>query len=711
MKQSRSELINGTANGGFSKDDLIATSEFICFVAAAETPLAKLLGERFVAAGLVPGAEGKGGDPKSIKQQIVDELNRLIGGDPIYTEERFHGLKMSTYTRKLLRKNPTGPALVSLNKALLLDALPKYLRRKPGRGKNLVQKPATVTKSGKTGKYLVLVTLVEPREIEGKTRSGRQKFERQTQAEANDLCVEINAKLFGKELARQLNKHEIEIAKRLLWELLEPEHSDWIEHLDLLVAHCEATGFRVGTEDNTPDILEAAKIYWEEHVRGLEWESLMNYRNIFGFLLPAFGKLKPFQLTDAAVLRLAYGDQPLAFWKTSWKKKQTPEEAEKRRWDTPMQSRSRRPWSHEMKVRFISCVRSFKNWMHSSLDPITREKRNWCPPSEMQTPEPPKIVQGKSGNDETSEEVMDVMCRKQPALTVAQAQALLDISHIVFDGKFAAFYAHGLFGGSRVKETKRMGTNGFDSNDGVQNIATQVDKNDQGRESTLYPNLIVIIEALKEAGLYTNTNLRPNCNQRAVMHVLAGFTTNVKQVIARANRERKRLAKLGIVLPQYNWGIPYPRNALRRTALSMHFKLFGSEALTKEWAGNGDVFRPFYKRLVTKPAARGYWVLLPSHFQRAGVTVNLPVGHKLDSAMTSEVTTAVLAAGEAMKAAMAKLSEAKAKAAAARPTELKARRAVYNKRAVMKRKAKELAALQAQESHGGADTPPLPQAA
>lgn len=241
-----------------------------------------------------------------------------------------------------------------------------------------------------------------------------------------------------------------------------------------------------------------------------------------------------------------------------------------------------------------------------------------------------------------------------------------------------------------------MGARGSSVEDGIQAIASPADKKDQGRESALYPNLIVIIEGLKAAGLYNHQNLRPNAHHRAVIHVLAGFTTNAKQILKKVERERKRLAQLGLVLPEYNWGMPFPKNGLRRTALSMHYKLFGSEARTKEWAGNGDVFRPYYKRLVTKAQAREYWVMLSSHLKQAGVQVNLPEGHDLDSALTSEVTTAAAAAGEAMKGAMAKLAEAKAKAEAARPAELKARQAVYNKRAYLKRKAKQQAAEQPQ---------------
>ena len=78
-----------------------------------------------------------------------------------------------------------------------------------GRTKNQIQKPATVHQL-KSGKWAVFVTLVAPRELEGKMRSGRPKFERQTEALANDLCAEINAQLCGKKLARQLSEREQE---------------------------------------------------------------------------------------------------------------------------------------------------------------------------------------------------------------------------------------------------------------------------------------------------------------------------------------------------------------------------------------------------------------------------------------------------------------------------------------------------------------------
>ena len=168
----------------------------------------------------------------------------LYIGEPIHTEARLAGIKLSPYTRKLLRKNPAGTGLVRLNKRLLLDALPEHFRRKRGRGKNMEQKPVTVHLLS-SGKWAVLVDVVKPWKLEGKMRSGRQKFERQTQSAANDLCLDINNKLFGKEIARQLTLREVGVPKKLYWELLEPKHPDWLDHPDKIVQHCEKTGFRV----------------------------------------------------------------------------------------------------------------------------------------------------------------------------------------------------------------------------------------------------------------------------------------------------------------------------------------------------------------------------------------------------------------------------------------------------------------------------------
>ena len=137
-----------------------------------------------------------------------------------------------------------------------------------GRTKNQIQKPATVHRL-KSGKWAVFVTLAQPREFEGKMRSGRQKFERQTETLANDLSAEINAQLCGKKLARQLSEREQDIAKKVFWEVLEPHHPEWLNQLVDVIRHAEKTGYRP-PDDAVPTIAQAARVFYNEHMRNLE---------------------------------------------------------------------------------------------------------------------------------------------------------------------------------------------------------------------------------------------------------------------------------------------------------------------------------------------------------------------------------------------------------------------------------------------------------
>lgn len=318
--------------------------------------------------------------------------------------------------------------------------------------------------------------------------------------------------------------------------------------------------------------------------------------------------------------------------------------------------------------------------MNASIDKQTGEARNWCPPSEIDPREA-----SKPGVRMNPEQAILAQIQKNPALTIPQTQALLDAADLAYDGQFLGFYAHGLFGGLRVKETKEMGAEGFAPEEGVQNLPTQASKKNMARSSELQTNITIIIEGLKAAGRYGDENLAPNHNQRAAIHVLAGFTSNSKQAHMRARHERKRLAKLGIELPTFNWGIPFPKNALRRTSLSMHYKLFGSVKKTLEWAGTGkSAFKPFYRRLVTKEQARQYWLLLPSRL--AGTPVQLPPGHQLDCPLNPEVEATIARAQESLEADQERAAEAKARKAAERPAQLKAKQAEYNRRARLKAK-------------------------
>ena len=549
-----------------------------------------------------------------------------------------------------------------------------------GRTKDQIQKPATVHQLD-TGKWAVFVTLVQPRELEGKMRSGRKKFERQTQALANDLCAEINAQLCGKELARQLSQREQDIAKKVFWEILEPRHPDWVDHLADIINHAEMTGYRL-PDATVPTIAQAARVFYQEHMRNLEKETLINYRYMMAYLLPKFGPLKTYQMTDQQILELAYGTEPLKFMKSSVKPNHTAAEAEAHLWDTLEESKAKRPWTPHTIIRFLAGARVFKNWMHESIDPTTQARRNWCPKCTIEIPKEPKSAnKPKRGLTENSDRTSDPECVMNPALTIPQVQAIIDVAWVAYYGSYAPFYVHAFWAGSRAKEISRTDATAFDSHDGMLTVSERAAKTDVGRESEVYPNAIIMVEALRSAGVYTSEGLQPNKEQRAVIHILAGFTSNAKQVLARAECERKRLEARGITLPKYNWGMPFPKNALRRTALSMHYRLFLSVALTTSWGGNSPrVFKEFYKRLVTKSEAREYWAMLPTWLkQNHVIKFELPKDHKLDSAMTEEVKSAVSAACVAMGTFQSQVATAEAQSVAAKFQERKTRNSEYMK--------------------------------
>jgi len=528
-----------------------------------------------------------------------------------------------------------------------------------GRTKNQIQKLAKVHQL-KSGRWGVFVTLVAPRELEGKVRSGRQKFERQTEALANDLSTEINAHLFGKKLARQLSDREQEIARKVFWEILEPRHPEWVDHLTDIISHAEKSGFRP-PNNNVPTIAEAARIFYREHMRNLEKETLRSYRKAIAFLLPQFGHLKAYEMTDQQILELAYGTEPLKFMRSTSKWRASEAELEAHAWDTLDKSKAQRPWTFQVLKHFLQCARVFQNWMHESKDPLTQTKRNWCPKSTIELPKESK-PQNTPDRDIAPrlENAGDPECAKNPALTIPQAQAVIDVAWVVCDGRHAPFYVHALWCGSRAKEISRTDVAAFNSHDGILAISERAAKTDQGRESEVYPNAIIMVEALRSAGLYTNKGLRPHARLRTVIHILAGFTSNNKQALARAERERKRLEARGILLPKYNWGMPFPKNALRRTGLSMHYKLFLNVPFTTGWAGNSPgILKEFYKRLVNKQQAREYWIMLPTWLKaKRAIEVELPKGHKLDSALTDTVKTAVSAACEAMSSLSEDAAEA-----------------------------------------------------
>jgi hypothetical protein len=70
-----------------------------------------------------------GGDPV-LQQALADDLSIVIQGISIYDDQRFASVTLSQATQDLMAQNPTGSALVRLNRLLIEDAYPQELRKK-----------------------------------------------------------------------------------------------------------------------------------------------------------------------------------------------------------------------------------------------------------------------------------------------------------------------------------------------------------------------------------------------------------------------------------------------------------------------------------------------------------------------------------------------------------------------------------------------------
>jgi FHS family L-fucose permease-like MFS transporter len=76
--------------------------------------------------------QGAGADPAALRSALAQDLTKLVDGAAIYDPQRFADVKLSPTTSELLAKNPAGPALVRLNRALLEDAYPHEVNKHLG---------------------------------------------------------------------------------------------------------------------------------------------------------------------------------------------------------------------------------------------------------------------------------------------------------------------------------------------------------------------------------------------------------------------------------------------------------------------------------------------------------------------------------------------------------------------------------------------------
>ena len=73
--------------------------------------------------------QGKAANAPAFQTNLVADLNGLVSGASIYTPERFAGVFLYADTKALLAQNPSGDALLRMNRLLVADAYPMELSR------------------------------------------------------------------------------------------------------------------------------------------------------------------------------------------------------------------------------------------------------------------------------------------------------------------------------------------------------------------------------------------------------------------------------------------------------------------------------------------------------------------------------------------------------------------------------------------------------
>jgi len=66
--------------------------------------------------------------PSTVQEGMLEGLNKLIDRDCIFDQERFQDVNLAEETIRLLQENPQGRGLMFLNRMLLEDVYPRYLR-------------------------------------------------------------------------------------------------------------------------------------------------------------------------------------------------------------------------------------------------------------------------------------------------------------------------------------------------------------------------------------------------------------------------------------------------------------------------------------------------------------------------------------------------------------------------------------------------------
>jgi hypothetical protein len=113
----------------FIEDDIKDLDSLALLLQSPEDPLSRYLYGRFAPATrrLLADYNKSKRAADELKKTLVNELNLVIQGIPLYDEERFGQVALSDETRHLISQKPSGVNLLRLNRILLDEAYPRQL--------------------------------------------------------------------------------------------------------------------------------------------------------------------------------------------------------------------------------------------------------------------------------------------------------------------------------------------------------------------------------------------------------------------------------------------------------------------------------------------------------------------------------------------------------------------------------------------------------
>ena len=141
--------VSSSADSSFSfvNGDILDLPALVDKLRDAHQPLSLHLRELFVeeTQRLLDSFDASTPDAPELVEALVDDLNRIIRGAPLFDESRFAHVALTNEARSLERQSPQGADLVRLNVMLLENAYPRELLQ------NIGSEPKTPVERVQTG--------------------------------------------------------------------------------------------------------------------------------------------------------------------------------------------------------------------------------------------------------------------------------------------------------------------------------------------------------------------------------------------------------------------------------------------------------------------------------------------------------------------------------------------------------------------------------